>query len=62
MKGAKILSLIGLLTALAGITALVVGRVRFGSSFSLRPPLLILLLIAVGACLRSLLGTRRNAR
>lgn len=62
MKSDKILALAGLFTALAGIAVLVYGRVRYGTSFSLRPPLLILLLIAVGACLRTLLGTRRKAR
>lgn len=62
MKIDKALALVGLLIALAGIALLIVGKIRFGADFSLQPPLLILLLIAVGACLRTLLGTRRKAR
>lgn len=59
MKIDKVLSLVGLAFAVAGLGVLVAGRIRYGTTFSLRPPQLILLLFAVGACLRSLLKKRR---
>ncbi|MFR2525286.1 hypothetical protein [uncultured Alistipes sp.] len=54
MKIEKALSLVGLVIALAALAVLVAGKLRYGAEFSLQPPLLVLLLIAVGACLRSL--------
>lgn len=59
MKSDKLIILVGLIIALAGIAVLVTGKIRYGVAFSLQPPLLVLLLIAVGACLRSLLKKRR---
>ena len=54
MKIEKALSLVGLVIALAALAVLVAGKLRYGAEFSRQPPLLVLLLIAVGACLRSL--------
>lgn len=54
MKIEKALSLVGLVIALAALAVLVAGKLRYGAEFSLQPTLLVLLLIAVGACLRSL--------
>lgn len=40
--------------ALGALAVLAAGKIRYGAEFSLQPPLLVLLLIALGACLRSL--------